>query len=279
MLISTTTRPSHLVVDATYVYWIEQASGAIYRIPKAGGAPQTVAVNEVQPAELVVTNTAVLWLNRGDTPQTVRRAYKSGGGVATVVSGSIDSITANETTIFYNAAPNLYSVPIAGGMATLVHSQPPPGIGDIAVDGPDLFMTTVGADSQLKRIPVAGGAATTLSQCKGCAWTGNINVTVNSAHIAWRVGTRFQLLDRNRGCANQFTDANVYERYTLPRDDQVIYVGNNTAISAATLTPVPFFYEKARRPTALVGVNEVVVAADDLYLYWGEPTALVRLRR
>lgn len=277
MLTTTSDRPSHVVLSGAYVYWIEQGAGTLFRVPKSGGSAELIAFNQASPAELAVTSSYVLWVNRGDSPVTVKRADKTGGGVTTLASGVITSMTATDTDVYYNATPNLYSVPIAGGAPVLVHSQPPPGIGDILADGSDLFFTTVGTDTVLYQMPLAGGPPSAVSQCVGDTWTGDLNVAADADHIVWRAGNLFQVLDRNASCGNACYYASTYTRYTISGPD--IYYGDNSGLKSAQITPVPFFSLKAKRPTPLSGVNEVVVAVDTDYVYWGESGKLVRLRR
>jgi hypothetical protein len=70
-------QPRSLAVDATHVYWINEAptvfnkdggppEGGVVRIPKAGGTPETIVTGLARPLFLVATETHLYITDRGD---------------------------------------------------------------------------------------------------------------------------------------------------------------------------------------------------------------------
>ena len=81
--------PDAIAVDATHVYWINDASGELLRAPKAGGAPTVLATKQSvdaprHAAALAVDESSVYWLTTGTREKhgadgAVMKLPKAGG--------------------------------------------------------------------------------------------------------------------------------------------------------------------------------------------------------
>src|SRR5688500_17234122 len=56
-----------VAVDGDHVYFTSMTEGGmVARVPKAGGAPETIALAQAEPARLAVFEGRVYWTNAGD---------------------------------------------------------------------------------------------------------------------------------------------------------------------------------------------------------------------
>jgi hypothetical protein len=173
------TQATTLITEATgvrqvrpfggYVYWL--TSGAVRRMPKCGGAAQTLAEN--QPGEggrvLQVTPDGVFWQSSGSS---VRRMGHNGDGGSVLASSSeISGLHVDaEHAYFYlrptNDLGGVLRVPLAGGAATpLWPSGVSPGyVGPLTGDDHSVFhIVGVGSPfGALQQIDKVSGASTEL---------------------------------------------------------------------------------------------------------------------
>ncbi|MBV1859217.1 MAG: hypothetical protein KUG77_12455 [Nannocystaceae bacterium] len=101
-------RPRTLTLDATHVYWIEAAAGAITRVPKGGGVPEVLATGQAGAAGLAMDAATVYWTN--EPAGTVHSVAKAGGDVTTVASElSYPSFVAvDSVAVFYESGGSLF---------------------------------------------------------------------------------------------------------------------------------------------------------------------------
>jgi hypothetical protein len=116
---------SDLVIDSSYVYWTDAESQGVYRAPLAGGSPTALATGQQYVFGIAVSASNVFW----DT----------GAGAGTAA---------------------LFDASLSGGPPNQLSSLSNPR--SLLTDGTYVYATNLGA-STIVRIPIAGGAATTLA--------------------------------------------------------------------------------------------------------------------
>ena len=177
--------PSHLVADASYVYWGDLNGGGVMKAPLGGGAATMVAPAR-SAFQIALGDTAVFWIE----PSGLMTAPKTGGAAMSLASGFISlppaGLAVNATTVYFSAgppnAPEISDVPINGGpVGSLASTQASIGGGPVAVDATRVYW----ADSSgaVYAAPQSGGTATLLA-------TGQDNVdaiAVDESAVYWLV--------------------------------------------------------------------------------------------
>jgi hypothetical protein len=159
--------PTHLAVDGSYAYWVEQMEGSIVRMPLSGGAPETVASVDL-PWQFTLTDTDVYWLDNG-----LMKAPKAGGTPVALTpmdhqffSLPTAGLAVDATTVYFTSGPpagtsGVDAVPSGGGAVTLLAAGPQPSSGGpIAIDATRVYWAD---GSAVYAAPLAGGAVTTLA--------------------------------------------------------------------------------------------------------------------
>jgi hypothetical protein len=156
-----------LAVDATHVYWMMSGElgpgiGAVMRVPRDGGAPETLHADAFYPGELAVDETSVYFTmldGFGLTTGQVVKVPKSGGAAVTLASDqecpyaiAVDALavywTNSGTGCYFG-----YPVPTNGAVMkvakdggsplALAPEQPAPG--GLALDDTHVYWTTRGS--------------------------------------------------------------------------------------------------------------------------------------
>jgi hypothetical protein len=106
-----------IAVDATHVYWTNQTTGKIQRIPIEGGEIETIADTQDGPYAIAVDDTHTYWTNQ--TGDAIMRVEKAGGSPQEL-SNAYDptGIAIDETDVYWLSTVGLYRVPKGGGNET-----------------------------------------------------------------------------------------------------------------------------------------------------------------
>ncbi len=135
-------QPGALVVDATYVYWLNEGDGSLAKTPVAGGPVTTLVAGESGRGALVLGGSTLFWNN--DLGGDVRSIPVDGGVAQTVVPGQlqIDGLAIDATTLYLSSRLGLVeSVPLAGGSPATLYAQIDYGLGNLVVDATSLYWT------------------------------------------------------------------------------------------------------------------------------------------
>jgi hypothetical protein len=155
--LGTTTSPSGLAIDDTYVYFSSTTDSSISRAPIAGGPTMNVGTPPVEgqyPIRLAVDGTNVY--ATGNTGGSVTQVPKGGGSFTVLASGkSYPGGLAIDSKYVYFAENALdggvFKVPIGGGMVTqLASGQATPG--QVAVDAEFVYWANA-TDGTIMRVP------------------------------------------------------------------------------------------------------------------------------
>ena len=155
-----------VAVDATHVYVATQFDGQILRVAKAGGALEKVTDAAIGAGQMAVDEGSVYFLQFSKISGALRKVPKAGGPAVELATGirGGDSLFATKTHLYWTAREGIFSVPKAGGPATL--EVPPSPLGSalqVAADATHLYFAVDPARSKLYRRPLAGGPAEVLS--------------------------------------------------------------------------------------------------------------------
>ncbi len=189
--------PYAITVDSDNVYWTNQGSlmgdGTIMAVPIAGGTPTTLASGQGNPTSLAVNSTAVYWVNSDSI--ALAWAPLHGGTPATLASnGIIEDTYLNGIALsadhVYWADPYhgcVASVPLSGGSVVTLWQQSGWYPDAVAVDSQNVYWVTGGSPTDnnyndlVVKMPLAGGAATTLATTDGLPET----ITVANEMVYW----------------------------------------------------------------------------------------------
>lgn len=133
--------PHSLAVDATHVYWIEQATGIVARVAKAGGMREEVSGGDPTSKWLGVDDTSVYWNTK--TANTVMKAPKSGGKADVLVNLMLSAngghnLSLDATYVYWGEMGEILRVPKAGGNYEVVWSGSG-SVGDLVVDDKNVY--------------------------------------------------------------------------------------------------------------------------------------------
>lgn len=133
--------PHSLAVDATHLYWIEDTTGIVARVPKAGGAREEVSGGDPSSKWLNVDDSSVYW--NTSTANTVMKAPKAGGKADVLVNIMLSAngghhLTQDATHLYWGEMGEIIRVPKAGGNYEVAWSGSG-SVGDLAVDDKNVY--------------------------------------------------------------------------------------------------------------------------------------------
>ena len=133
-----------LVVDAAKVYYTDSSTYTVKSVPKNGGASSVLASNQDRPGDMVMDDTYLYWVNRaaggsvakvaksGVNPRTLASGLDFPQGIA---------VDATNAYWAMSDAGTVMKVPLEGGVVTtIISDQTSPD--DLAVDDSFLYWTT-----------------------------------------------------------------------------------------------------------------------------------------
>jgi len=176
-------------IDPANVYWVQEANGAVMKVPINGGTPQTIAAGGGGVNYIAIDGTSVYFANEyngqvmkapldGDGGQTVTLAtVNSGAGAAGV---AVDAVSLYWTNLDYGTVE---AVPIGGGSATTLASGLTSPI-LITLDAQNVYVPC--GDGTIHAIPKAGGdggAGNVIVSGQGADSISGI--AVDSQHVYW----------------------------------------------------------------------------------------------
>jgi hypothetical protein len=222
--------PAAIAVDATNVYWIDQNGLTLMKVPIAGGTPVTLATGK-SPYGLAVGATSVYWAD--ETAGAIMKTPIAGGAsvnFATTSGPFSMAIDATNVYWFSDGSGTIVKEPIAGGTATpLGNVSSSGGFGpqDIAVDATSVYWTN---DFSVVKVPIAGGASTTLSSTSG-----GIAICVDSTNVYWAAGTKVMKVGINGGTPVAFASG-LTDAFGITLDATNVYF---TDAMAGTINKMP----------------------------------------
>jgi len=192
--------PTSVAVDAANIYWPNDDS--VMKVPIAGGPLVALASGQLSPSQIVGNGATVYWVAFDTLVQrtAVWKVPLAGGLPTTVVSesnmGGLGGFAVHGSNAYYidraEGRYDILKIPVEGGAATALASGKASN-GGIAADATHVYWTNtywtnddiseVNANSDVMRVPVAGGPATVLVSVHGSA----TSIVVDATSVYFRL--------------------------------------------------------------------------------------------
>lgn len=183
-------------LDATNAYWTAEGStgstsGTIGKAALAGGPAMTIALGQNFPLSIAVDATSVYWADGVNS--TIVKVPVGGGVLQTLASASSpQGIAIDSTSVYWlDALPGgaVMSVPIAGGSASTLASEPGVTPLSIAVDATSVYWTNApsgSASGSVMKVPIGGGTPITIAAGQTPASSNNGGLlAVDAMNVYW----------------------------------------------------------------------------------------------
>lgn len=158
-----------LAVDEKFLYWSDGAN--ILRVPKEGGAGETIIPGALNPDEILLDNDNIYWLiwsGEGSPPKPIMFAPLKGGPVRelTEPQTGTSGLSLDKDFVYWMTADGIKKAPRNGGEMTVVYhnSSGSPSLG-LALDVDNFYFCQMNSrgESALMKVPKKGGAAIQLA--------------------------------------------------------------------------------------------------------------------
>jgi hypothetical protein len=180
--------PVGLAADATHLYWIDAAAERLQRMPKTGGAIQTLATGAqgLWPWAIAVDASHVYWLDTGEG--AVRKTPRAGGATTTLATqqGDLIGIALDASYVYFSgsiaAGGRVRRVAKWGGTAQTIATASYPSA--IAADGFFVYVAdahVLAGSNRILRVPRSGGAVTVLSSDEDA-----LGLAIDGANVFWK---------------------------------------------------------------------------------------------
>ena len=268
--IAQTHRPWGLTVDDTSVYWTT-ADGEVFRAPKHGGAPESLAANEDAPTDIVVDGERVYWVDA----HALRSMPKSGGAVTSLLRDvALSSVLAADDTHLYCAATDVGAIlqlPKVGGATTQLIGGQQFGLGilGLAVDADAVYFTNHW-DASVVAVPLGGASSRIIASAQPAPYA----VAVRDHAVYWSRNNRPGVVMRasSVGSVSPVADGQSLP-WAITTDAQNVYwldVGDGSVWRARLDGQSAMrIAQKTGFPTA--------IAVDDDTVFWSDRTSDVIL--
>jgi hypothetical protein len=157
-----------IAVDETDIYWTAWAtpSALVIKEPLGGGTATTLALGaECGGCGIAVNSTNVYWTNADGSLATLSL---NGGSPNTLAAPAVPGIffsgarvALDETNAYWANGAGVMTIPLVGGTQRMLAADP--HAFGIAVDASSVYWTDIDQKGHVMKVPIAGGAPTTLA--------------------------------------------------------------------------------------------------------------------
>jgi hypothetical protein len=263
-----------------YVYWVANGdttgstSGAVFRVPRCGGAITVLADNQIDPVTVLVSGGYVYWSttgnhNTGTAIGTLMREPAAGGPMTQLATGpavfsyyfAVDPEYVYSTA--FTRAFGAWRAPLGGGPMEVITPDNDWVFRVIVVDGMRAYMTAPGtSESYLVSVPLGGGDGDVLAMNR-IALSGLL--VEDAEHLYFpTIDDAIERLDKDG--TNPLTLASAVPVTALATDGESLYVSVNGAYESSDgIFRMP---ASGGAMTTLASPGGVALAVDDYYAYW-----------
>lgn len=281
-----------MTLDATFVYWVAQtnynspSSGGVYRVPKQGGATETLARGEDAPISIAVDGSWVYWMNEGTGQKTIRRLPK-GAACAPTTCPTPEVVLApstdldNDPVLSTLGEQDLFLTSWSGGYryfrdpsstSWISGARWQTGQRSSVTVGPRGIFTSAGQIDHIDTIKRDGSGAATLATfmvTAGESFPGATQLTSDCTHVyAYRDSAQEIVrasIDTGGGTAS-VVQPKLPGVYALAVDEKFIYIG--VANGAGLFRAVKSVSNPT--PITLAKGNVWAIATDDTNVFWAD---------
>ncbi len=287
--------PSTIAVDATNVYWLNQADDSVNAMPKNGGPVVPLASNQydlsTQGWQMALDDTYVYWVANG-----ILRARKDGTGTAQTVTAATGlGLSVDSTNVYFagcssmpqspgsclNSPSTIYTVPKSGGTRAIL-AQIPGEFYAMTSDGTSLYLFFFSGLPEVDRIDPPFNSMVRIGGLgcppgPSCGFLPGGQMAVDQSYVyalTLPVSSDGSLLSSfsKAGGRGPVNIVGHFEAFT-PGPCGVIVAppGSADAGAGIELEVLP----NANPTATLAGANAVAMAFDGTYLYWSDPSGAI----
>jgi hypothetical protein len=155
--------PTRLALDDTFVYFVNWNGGGVFKVPKTGGAAQTLATGQ-KSVRVGLDDTHVYWTN--EIGSAILRVPKALGAQQTVTNQANTpyGFAVGASSIYFaelRAGGSVASVPKSGGAPNPIATGENWPF-EVTLTASHLYWTQLANNAALRRAPLAGGPAETV---------------------------------------------------------------------------------------------------------------------
>lgn len=192
--------PAGLALDDTDVYVAVEGCDSVVRIPKTGGAFQTIASYPTAVVTQVAAHDSQLFVALGSPPR-VARVNKDGTGkadlVGLVAGSTVTAFAVGATELFFTVkgpGMNLQKTPFGSSAPTAFTAVHPFAAG-LALDDTDVFFTNATASGSVSRVVQTG--ATAVAEFSGSEPTPS-GIAVDAERVYWARRSSGEIVRRGK---------------------------------------------------------------------------------
>lgn len=182
-----------LVLTGTDVLWgasSGSSGGAIYSVPRAGGARSTfyAAPPNAEPVAMARDDSSLYWTTQY-THQIMKASLQGQDAGPLVTVGTATDIAVDDTSVYWIEATNpgvyLKRVAKTGGAIVTLYGDPlphqPVGPCGLVVDGPYVYFGLDVSPGRILKVPTTGGPAFVVAE----GFSGVYQLAVDATHVYW----------------------------------------------------------------------------------------------
>jgi len=278
---TTDAQVSNMVMDDQALYYLKRGNaakgapsydGAVFTIPKGGGAPKALASGLFLADHIAVDAASVYYSHSkhdaGKVHNILSRVAKSGAAPADMVDGdrSIEALAVDGTAVFFaagQAGGRIMKLDKAGGVPVeLAASQSNPR--GMVLDADSVYWISIEASGRtIRKVAKSGGATTDLASAG--APTADEHLGIDATGVYYRDGARLMSVPKAGGAPAQVTD-HVAE---FAVDGETVYFTQTNDIYLMKLSrtdpkPSAVAYDPGAFPSG--------ISFDATSVYWSSPS-------